>query len=504
VFEHDTVRVFPNPLTLDLGPGWTGVVGPNGAGKSTLLGLLDGSLTPDAGRVRVEARGASVCRVGQTTDWSDRSAEALVALSQNWSRRACRIVDTLALDTSLRGSVDDLERRWPSLSPGERQRWQLAAAMAMGPTILLCDEPTNHLDHEARTHLLAALRSFDGLGVLVSHDRGLLEGVCTRTLFIDPGGQVDLRDGAYDSASAARERDQAHLRDQACAARAEAERLRRRVIVARERQLSTQRSRSLGSRKRTHKDHDASSSARKARSAQAAASADASLRRSLSAHQRSQAVAATFEIRDRLGGALSVDWDSPRKRRLFSLTPEDFTRLAPGPWAQLPGGESALRIERDTHIELAGRNGTGKTTLLRMLRQRALEAGLPPERILFVPQDLDRDARLETLEQLRSRPAEVRARVLQIVARAGVDPSRLLASAAPSPGEARKLALALGLARRAWLLLLDEPTNHLDLPSLRAIEDMLCAYPGALVLVSHDRALSRACTRERWVLGGAG
>lgn len=73
-----------------------------------------------------------------------------------------------------------------------------------------------------------------------------------------------------------------------------------------------------------------------------------------------------------------------------------------------------------------------------------------------------------------------------MVALLGVDPEILLASRNPSPGEARKLAIALGLGRAAWLVILDEPTNHFDLPSIERLERALTSYPGALLVVSHD------------------
>ncbi|MDI3291617.1 hypothetical protein QHF83_50370 [Polyangium sp. 15x6] len=80
----------------------------------------------------------------------------------------------------------------------------------------------------------------------------------------------------------------------------------------------------------------------------------------------------------------------------------------------------------------------------------------------------------------------------------GTDPDRILASAEPSPGEARKLAIALGLGRRASALLLDEPENHLDLPSLERLERALEGYPGAIVMVSHDASFARRATRTVW------
>jgi ATPase subunit of ABC transporter with duplicated ATPase domains len=87
---------------------------------------------------------------------------------------------------------------------------------------------------------------------------------------------------------------------------------------------------------------------------------------------------------------------------------------------------------------------------------------------------------------------------MALVAALGVEPRALLESARPSPGEARKLALALGLSRQVYACLLDEPTNHLDLPSIERLEEALAAYPGALLLVTHDARLAARCTNVRW------
>ena len=104
------------------------------------------------------------------------------------------------------------------------------------------------------------------------------------------------------------------------------------------------------------------------------------------------------------------------------------------------------------------------------------------------------------LSEVRALPPVEKGRTLSLVAALGVDPDRLLASRAPSPGEARKLAIAMALGRRAWVLVLDEPTNHLDLPSIERLEAALTAYPGALVVVSHDARFARRLTTERWSL----
>jgi ATPase subunit of ABC transporter with duplicated ATPase domains len=121
---------------------------------------------------------------------------------------------------------------------------------------------------------------------------------------------------------------------------------------------------------------------------------------------------------------------------------------------------AARRLDR---IRIAGPNGAGKTSLLAQL---VSDAAIPRDKILHLAQETTALGAQQLLEQVRGLPSEDKGRVMSHVAGLGADPAALLASDQPSPGEARKVALALGLGTPKWLLALDEPTNHLDLPSI--------------------------------------
>ena len=232
-------------VSFTCSPGWTALVGGNGAGKTTLLGLAAGTLAPVRGTIR-RTHLVTVATIAQRVDEPD---PAIVELAYNYEHAALRWRARLGLGD------DDLER-WPTLSPGERKRWQLAAALATEPDLLLVDEPSNHLDADALALATDVLAGFRGVGLLVSHDRALLDRLATQTLQLE-GGRVRAWPGNYAAARAAWEAEQASrrvLKEQLVGERRRAERY---LAESRRREASAQRSTPTSGRRRKAHDSDA-------------------------------------------------------------------------------------------------------------------------------------------------------------------------------------------------------------------------------------------------------
>jgi len=466
-------------VSLHLAPGWIGVVGPNGAGKTTLLRLLAGQLQPSEGTIQriPDHAGVVVCPQEVTLDQNVSDfASDWDSPSQRWRRR-------LALDPA------DIDR-WHQLSPGECRRWQMATALARDPAVLLLDEPSNHLDDEARCMLVDALRRHRGVGVMVSHDRTVLDELTTTTLRV-AGGTVTSYAGRYSEAVQCWRAERATTLHDAARRTRQVRRARRQLAAARTARAGAERA--IRSRPKSSRDSDGRSVARKGRAAKAEA-----------AHaQRLSAMKTRVERAERDRGAVTIHREHG-KDLCFAFEPAPQAILATIDQPLRAGSrvlcdQVTCTVRRTSRIHLRGRNGAGKTTLLEALRAAAR---VPAERMLLLPQELDRVDRRRCLDEARALEPGARGRCMQLMSVLGVDPAALLASELPSPGEARKLMIAAGLGRQVWCLLLDEPTNHLDLPSIERLEVALAAFPGAVVLVSHDSVFAGAICDEAWTLDG--
>ena len=454
-------------VTVTIDSGWTGIVGPNGGGKTTLLRLLCGDLTPTSGSLQRESSNGSILLVPQRVD---EITPGIEAFSYNWNGAAPRVRARLLLDP------DNLPR-WNTLSPGERKRWQVGAALAEEPDTLLLDEPTNHLDREARALLASELKRFTGVGLLVSHDRDLLDLLCSRTLRVERG-EVSSFPGSYSAARQQWARERQEQIDQQSQLRTERKRLEKRLDQVRRSHEHAKSQTNRGRRIDSPKDHDKRSAAAKGKIVMAENVLGRQSRVMRGRVERAMEDLDTVFVEKELGAAVFVNYEPAPMPRLVEL---QLDALRAGDMELL--GPTELVVLRGQRLRITGPNGAGKTTLLERLR---LKSGLPQERILYLPQELTEGETIHLLEEVRLLSGEALGRVMQIVAAFGSEPERLLSTELPSPGEARKLAMALGLGRNVWLALLDEPTNHLDLPSVERLEAALADYPGTMILVSHD------------------
>ena len=468
-----------NNVTITFPVGWTALLGDNGCGKTTLARVACGLLQPDAGSV---TRDLVCAYVAQD---ADEPPEGLADFALDYGREARELRESFRIE-------DDMPWRFDELSFGERKKLQVAVALWDRPDVLVADEPTNHLDADAREELGAALSRFRGIGILVSHDRDLVDLLATRCASFEPGGIV-VRPGGYSAAHGQAELERATVVAERASAKCELARLSaekdaRAHEAARADARRSKRGLDPRDRDARGKIDLAIFTGKDGQAGRLSSQMDA---RVAAAQER----LAAARVTKRYDGDLWVDAE-PSRRRTVLHVPATTIPCGPEGTLQIP----ELWVGSRDHVGVVGPNGAGKSTLLshlRVLLAQAADAGQGVE-VLDIPQELPAEARDAMVGRVTALTPADRGRVLSTVAQLNSDPDRILEGGRTSPGELRKLMLAEGILRHPALIVMDEPTNHLDLHSTEALERALAAYPGALVLVSHDRRFLDACTSRTW------
>jgi ATP-binding cassette subfamily F protein 3 len=475
------------------------LAGPNGAGKTTLLRALLGEVSLEGGELAWE-KGARVALHDQrppatsarplrdyvlagTADLVSleaelRELEAAMAAGDHdrrtmgryaaaqarlehaggydWRDRAASVVRGLGFSDA------DLDRPLSTFSGGELTRASLARALASQPDLLLLDEPTNHLDIETLEWLEGMLATIDAGVILVAHDRWFLEAVTTAVLELDRGRSVYFpgKWHVWRLEQAARAQHAARTAERDAEKIAQLER-----FVERFGAKNTKAKQAKSKQKQIDR---------------------------LKAAGRAEG---TFEGLSPSGRrALGFEFLKPARSGRVVVESEGLS-LRAGDKELLE--DSSFALERGEHVALVGPNGSGKTTLLETVLGRREPAagrvklghGVVPA--YFSQHEAELDERGSVLDATVAATGLRRPDAQKLLGRflfSGWEEHEKPVSAL-SGGERRRLALALVVASGANLLVLDEPTNHLDLESREALESALGAFPGSVILVTHDRAL---------------
>lgn len=475
-FQFRSDRVLLKDISVPFQRGWHGLVGENGCGKSTLLRILSGSLAPDQGQVLFTPHRGAVYYCAQELDLPHADLEEF---SNNQDSLAYRLRDQLELDALPLS-------QWAFLSAGERKRWQVGAALHSECELLLLDEPANHLDSYSRELLIQNLKRYKGIGIIVSHDRELLDRITQVTAWLNQG-TLSLYPCAYTKAQTLR--NVAHQKElqEREQARHQAKKMERRLQQARQAQKAADLNRSL----RHCNPHDRDARTLGAKTVKAWAENQLGRRVEVLRKSTERATEAIPWVENtHLGGSLFVNYQAPRQKRLVNL---QLPELRVGEKALL--GPLQLEWMRGQRLCLSGPNGAGKSTLLKKIVEHY---PLDPQTLFVLPQEHHSPSIQAMIQQVLTSPPTVRGRIFTLLAHLGCSPEILLSPSILSCGEARKLYLAWGMGLQAWGLILDEPTNHLDLPSIERLEQALQNYPGAILLVTHDTHFAQKLQCEEW------
>jgi ATP-binding cassette, subfamily F, member 3 len=484
LIDHGSAQIVPGARV--------GLVGRNGAGKSTLFQAIRGELPTETGIITIPPR----WRVGSLAQEAPNGPESLieVVLKADLERDALlreaetahdphriaeiqtRLVDieahsaparAAAILSGLGFSSADQARPCSEFSGGWRMRVALAATLFAAPDLLLLDEPTNYLDLEGTLWLEDHLANYPRTVIVISHDRDLLDTSVDQILHLDRG-KLTLYRGSYSSFD--EQRATREMLDAKHAKRQEAERKRLQAFVDRFK-----------------------AKASKARQAQS--------RVKMLERMKPIAALVTQDVRE-------ISFPAPEKMLSPPIIAVDDISVGYDPKKPVLN-RVTLRIDNDDRIALLGANGNGKSTLVKLLANRlAAFSGTitRAEKIsiaYFAQHQLDElnedgSAYDHVLRLMPDAPeSRVRGRTgaIGFSGKAGDTLVKNL-----SGGEKARLLLGLATFFGPHMIILDEPTNHLDIDSRAALAEAINEFPGAVIMVSHDRYLIEACADRLWVV----
>ena len=462
------IRPLLAEVSLGIGAGdRIGIVGRNGDGKTTLLEVMSGIEAPDDGRVS-QQRGLLIGYLHQGDELVDSHTVREAVLGGRSDHEWAADSTLREIVTELLAGVE-LDRAVLGLSGGERRRCALAALLLGDHELIVLDEPTNHLDVEAVAWLAGHLRRRTSALVVVTHDRWFLDEVCQWTWEVHDG-QVDVYEGGYAA-----------------------------FVLAK---------------------------AERARQASASEARRQNLMKKELAWLRRGAPARTSKPKFRIDAANQLIEDEPPPRDRLELQKFATQRLGKDVIdvedVDLFRGERQLlsgatwRLGAGDRVGIVGVNGAGKTSVLSLLsgtlapRAGRMKLGrtVALQHLTQALDDVDPDGRvLPTIEGIRrvTTTASGEITATSLLERFGFTGDRLTARLGDlSGGERRRFQLLKLLLTEPNVLLLDEPTNDLDIETLNVLEDFLDAWPGTLVVVSHDRYFLERVTDSVWALLGDG
>src|SRR4051812_24949856 len=449
------------------------LIGRNGAGKTTLLKCLADLIETDEGRRTIQP-GTRIVLLEQ--DPPVEGFETLRAFALHGpGAPAPHQVDAIAGQLGI-----DLDRPAATASGGERRRAAIARALAQDPDVLLLDEPTNHLDLAAIEWLEDWLGRYTGAFIVISHDRTFLKRLTRSVLWLDRGGlrRNEIGFGGFDAWTEAVYAEEARA----------AEKLDARLKLELhwlERGVTARRRRNQGRLTKLGEMRAARAAMLgPAGGGQSGAGGGGGGGQRARAAMLGPAGAAKLGLEnDDVKTKMVIDADRVVKRFGDRTIIRDFT----------------LRVQRGDRIGVVGANGTGKTTLLKLLtgemapdegkiaRARTLQGiMIDQQRKLLDPDKRVRDILADGGDwiDVRGVRKHVQGYLKEFLFEPGLVDARI---GTLSGGERSRLLLAREFARRSNLLVLDEPTNDLDLETLDLLQEVIADYDGTVLIVSHDR-----------------